>query len=347
MASAITVLVLVGMVLTVMLTTGRTVGAEQRVLGTIDDAGTRAIQVRAEGDAGLTAEVLDRIARIEGIEWAAAFSAATDATNTAVPDGRRVPSRLAYGTDLERIGVPGAPALSGTAAYASPRALDQLGLPDVAGSVTTTAGIDYAVVGRVATPEFLSGLEPLLIVPQAEANSAAPVTLMVVIAQRPDLVTPVSAAVLSVLAVDDPAKISVQTSEALAQLRTLVQSQLETFSRGLVLVMLAATAVFVSVILYGLVMMRRKDFGRRRALGASRGLIIALLLTQTTVLAAIGIAVGLTASVIALLATRDPLPGFGFTAGLTLLALFSAVLAALLPAVIASRREPIRELRVP
>ncbi|WP_374974661.1 ABC transporter permease [Microbacterium trichothecenolyticum] len=346
-ASVVTMLVVVGMVLTVMLTTGRTVGAEQRVLGSIDDAGTRTIQVRAETGAGLTSDVLNRIATIEGIEWAAAFSSAVDATNAAVPDGTRVPVRLAYGTHLSRLGIPATSPLPGDLAYASPQALEQLGLPDIAGSITTTTGSNYAMAGAITTPDFLTGFEPVVLAPQPDAAGDETVNVLLVIADRPDLVTPVSNAVFSVLAVDDPSKISVQTSQALADLRAIVQTQLGTFSRGLVLVTLAVTGVLVAVILYALVMMRRKDFGRRRALGATRGLIIGLLLTQTLLLAIVGVAAGLAASAIALAATGDPFPGVEFTGALAILTLTTAAVASLLPAAVASTREPIRELRVP
>jgi putative ABC transport system permease protein len=346
-ASVVTVLVVIGMVLTVMLTTGRTVGAEQRVLGSIDDAGTRAIQVRAETGAGLTSDVLDRIATVEGIEWAAAFSSAVDATNAAVPDGARVPVRLAYGTHLGRLGIPDNSPLPGDLAYASPAALDHLGLPDIAGSVTTTTGTNFAVAGTIITPDFLASFEPVVLAPQPDATGDETVNVLLVIAERPDLVTPISNAVFSVLAVDDPTKISVQTSESLAQLRAIVQSQLGAFSRGLVLVTLAVTGLLVAVILYALVMMRRKDFGRRRALGATRGLIVGLLMTQTVLLTVLGVALGLAAAAIALAVTGDPLPGPAFMAALAVLTIITAAVAALLPAVVASRREPIRELRVP
>lgn len=347
-ASTLTMLMVAGMIVTVMLTTGRTVAAEQSVLSSIDSAGTRSIIVRAEDGAGVTSDVLDRIAGVEGIEWSAAFSSSVDATNTRIPDGTRVPVRYAYGTQLDRIGVPDRSPVPGGLAYASPAALDQFGLPDVAGGVTlTTTGADYAVAGRITTPDFLVGFEPLTIVPQPEATGAETVNILVVIAERPDLVAPVSDAVLSVLAADDPTKVTVQTSEALAQLRALVQGQLGSFSRGLVLVMLAITGALVAVILYGLVMMRRKDFGRRRALGATRGLIVGLLLTQTALLAVGGAALGAAIGAGSLIATGDPLPGGVFTLAIGVLAVATATLAALIPALVASRREPIKELRVP
>lgn len=346
-ASTLTVLIIASMVLTVMLTTGRTVAAEQEILGSIDDAGTRTIEVRAENAAGITVDVLDRIRHIDGIEWAAAFSSAVDATNALIADGTRVPVRYVYGDGLARLGIPAHSALPGQLAYASPLALDQFGLVDTSGTITLIDGSTVAVAGRIDTPDFLAGLEPVVLVPHPEATGAEIVNVVLVIAETPELVAPVSDAVLSVLAAVDPSKVTVQTSEALATLRGIIESQLGSFSRALVLALLAVTTALVAIILYGLVMMRRRDFGRRRALGATRGFIATLLLTQTALLAAVGVALGLTTAVAVLLALGDPLPGAEFAIGLGILALAAAVIAAVIPAVVASHREPIRELRVP
>lgn len=346
-ASIVTVLMVAGMIVTVMLTTGRTVGAEHEVLSSIDSAGTRSILVRAETGAGVTSDVMDRLGGIEGVQWAAAFSSAIDATNIAVPDGTPVPVRYAYGPHLDTLGIPAFSPLPGQLAYASDRALDEFGMPDVAGGIKLATGQDYAIAGRLDVPEFLRGFEPVALVPRPDAMGGEPVNVLVVIAARPDLVGPVSDAVLSVVAAEDPTKITVQTSEALAQLRALIQGQLGSFSRGLVLLVLSITGLLVAVILYGLVMMRRKDFGRRRALGATRALIIMLLLTQTLILAAVGIAVGAAVAVALLLSAGDPLPGPSFFAAVAVLALVTSAAAAVIPAVVASRREPIRELRVP
>ena len=352
-ASAITVLMVVGMILVVMLTTGRTVGAEQQVLASIDSAGTRSVTVRAEPDAGLTAGVLDRIEGIEGIEWAAGFSPASDATNSAVPDGTRVPVRLVYGAHLERIGVPAESPIPGELAWGSHQALEQLGMTDVSGGVsligsdgTLGSGGTVGIGGRLDVPDFLRNLEPLVLVPQT-IDEGEPIGILVVIAKTPGLVAPVSDAVMSLLGETDSSKVTVQTSEALANLRNVVGDQLSSFSRGLVVAVLGLTGILLAVLLYGLVMMRRKDFGRRRALGASRALIISLLLAQTGILTAIGITVGIGLSLLVLGSSGDPWPGSAFTGALAVLTLVTALLAAFIPAVSASRREPIDELRIP
>lgn len=347
-ASVVSIVIVAGMCATVLLTTGRTVGAEQAVLGSIDSAGTRSIIVRADADAGLDTSVLDRLANIEGIEWAGAFGAARDVTNAAVPDGTKVPLRLVWGSQLDALGVPASQAVENETAWASVTALEQLSMPDRIGGATSDAGADFAIAGQIPVPDYLAFLEPLIIAPQTtDPASPGTVSVLVVIAARPDLVSPVSQAVQSVLAVDDPTKVSLATSESLATLRALVEGQLGSFGRSLVIVIFALTAVLVAAILYGLVMLRRKDFGRRRALGASQALIVGLLLIQMAALSLVGAIIGSAAAAIGLTATGDPLPGINFFAAVSVLATSVGVAAALLPALAAARRDPLKELRVP
>lgn len=347
-ASIVSIVMVAGMCATVLLTTGRTVGAEQAVIGSIDSEGTRSIVVRADPGAGLDTTVLERISNLEGVAWAGAFGSAHDVTNSEVTDGTKVPIRLAWTDNPGELGVPARQAIPDGIAWASSTALAQLGMADVVGGVTADDGSTYAVVGEISTPEFLTFLEPLVIVPQSRDNDGAePVSVLVVIASRPDLVAPVSQAIQSVLAVDDPTKIKVSTSESLATLRALIQGQLGTFGRSLVLIVFALTAILVAAILYGLVMMRRKDFGRRRALGASRPLIVALLLAQMAFLSLTGAILGTVTAVVVLLSTGDPLPSAAFLVALNVLAIGVGTVAALVPAVAASRRDPLKELRVP
>ncbi len=346
-ASVLTLVVIAGMCAAVLLTSGRAVGAELDVIGSIDSAGTRSIIVRAEPAAGLDTTVLDRIRNLDGIEWAGAFSLARDVRNGAFDDGTRVPLRLVWTADWAQLGLPERLPGEGDVAYASDSALNQLGLDEPVGPVVLNDGTGgYAVGGRIAVPDHLAFLEPLLLAPQPTDTPPAPVGALLVIAERPDLVAPVTEAVGSLLGVDDPTKVSVQTSEDLASLRAIIEGQLGSFGRTLTLGILAVTAFLVAVLLYGMVMLRRKDFGRRRALGASQRLIVALITIQTAAVATVGAAIG-SATALVVLAATDPLPGWSYIAGVCILAVLVATVSALLPAFAASRREPIRELRVP
>lgn len=345
-ASALAILMIAGMCAAVLLTSGRTVGAEQAVIGSFDSAGTRSIVVRSAPDAHLDTSILERIRHIEGIEWAGAFGPATDVQNAAFPGGERVPMRLAWSDNWGALDLPEQLVGDGDIAFASPLALEQLGFSDRLGAVRTGDGAGYAVGGAVSVPDQLRVLEPLLIAPQS-AESPAPVAVLIVVAETPAMVKMVADTVGTLLAVSDPSKVKLETSESLAGLRSLVEGQLGEFGRSLTLAILSLTAVLTAAILYGIVMMRRKEFGRRRALGASQQFIVALLMIQTALLASLGAVLGTAVSLFTLAATGDPLPGVNYSVGVAVLAITVGVFASLLPAIAAARREPITELRVP
>ena len=345
-ASLLTLVIVAGMCGSVVLTTGKTVGAEQAILGSIDDAGTRSIIIRAQPDSGLDSSVLSRMEGVEGISWAGAFGPAVDVRNSAFPGGALTPLRLGWSSDLSTLGIQPINGSLERSAWASDMALSQLGMPVAAGSVHSGDGVDFSIVGGFEVPDYLASLEPAVVSPRPRAQPGD-VAIVVVIADSPELVAPVSAAVLSILGVVDPAKITVTTSERLASLRALVEGQLGAFGRGLIFAISGVSAALVAAVLYGLVTLRRKDFGRRRALGASRALIVTLLLWQSALIAVAGSMLGIIASSLVLAASGDPLPDLAFLVAVGVLAIAVAVVAAVIPGITAARREPIRELRVP
>jgi len=344
-ASIATIVVVAGMCLAVILTTGRAVGAQQAVLGTLDSAGTRSIVVRAAPEAGLDSSVVERVSTLDGADWVGAFGPGVDVHNVALEGGAPVALRRLWSSDLAVVGVPGG-AESDDVAWGSRAALEALGMAEGSGGAADGSGGSVAVRGADSTLGGLEMLEPLLFVP-ADASDSGTVSYLVVVAERPELVAPLSDILMTLLDVADPSLIEVQTSEELARLRGLVEGQLGAFGRTLTLSIFALMGVLVAAVLAGLVLLRRKDFGRRRALGATRMLIVALLLSQTAILAALGAAIGITAALIVLAVGADPLPGVGYVAGLATLSIATATLAALTPAVIAARRDPLTELRVP
>lgn len=345
-ASGLTVLAVVAMVLTVMLTTGRAVGAERQILGSIDSASSRAIVIRASAAGGLDASAVQALHCVGGVEWVGAFSSAVDATNSTVVDSNRVPLRYVYSDDFTRLGIDSLGPFPGQSAWGSKTALRLLGLVDVVGGVSVVGGPSFGVQGALNVPDFLTDFEPLILVPKPAADTSIAVSLVIVVAQSPGLIDAVTKAVLSVLPIDDPSSLTVETSATLAELRSIIQDQLGDTSQALVLISVTLTGALVAGLEYGLVMMRRRDFGRRRALGASRGFIVALVVAQTAILALIGIAVGFTGALFILLFNRSPLPDGLFFAALAILALATTTAAAIVPAIAASRRDPVTELRV-
>jgi putative ABC transport system permease protein len=347
-ASVMTVLVSAAVVAVLLATTGQTVVAERQVLARIDDAGTRSIEVGLDPAAGATANAVDRVSRLGTVEWAVGFGTVVDVHNEAVRGGAPVALRPMYGElpPAFRLEPPTGPPIDGVA-WAGPIALATLGLADGFGGVADGEGATgYAVVGRLTSTDPLADFNRQAITP-AEASSDAPLRRLTVVTTTPGAVGPTVDHVLALLDIEDPSAVTVQTSERLAAIRSAVAGELGRFGRDLVLQALAAALVVVLVVTYGATATRRRDFGRRRALGATRGAITALVVFQQAATAAIGAVVGLGAgTLISLRLTASP-PDWEFAAAVAVLTVLVAIAAAVVPAVIAAMRDPVSILRVP
>ncbi len=187
-------------------------------------------------------------------------------------------------------------------------------------------------------------MEPLAI---TASSAEGGVSTIVVLARGPNVVESLQTSIASVLDPTDPSKVSIESSATLASLRDLVDSQLGGLGWALVLLVFTLAGILVAAVSFAFVVLRRRDFGRRRALGASRRWIVALVATQGLMSGLLGVVVGTLAGVVTLLVWRQPLPGADFVVALGLLALFVSVSGSLPPALYAASREPLRELRIP
>lgn len=349
-ASALTAAMVAGMCVAVLLTTGRTVAAEQAVLAEIDAAGTRSVVVRA-ADGEVTADLLDRLANVAGIEAVTGFGPITDARNAAIPGGPKAPVRRGYGTIGDRLLL--APRTAGETALASAAGSRTLGLWDGTGGLVTDDGGEVVVTGALPVPDHLRFLEPLVVIPSSWPGALAgarpddPLAVLVVLARSPSEVAAVEAVVRSLLDPANPQAVTVETSAELAAIRAAVGGKLGGQGRATVLGILAIAALLVATNLLALVTMRRKDFGRRRALGATQSLITALLVAQVSLLATVGAVAGTAATLTGLAAAGSPLPGPQFTLAVAVAGVLTAVLATVPPAAVAARRDPLHELRIP
>jgi len=336
-----------GMCATALLTTGKTIGAEADVLHSFDRSSGAVIVVRAGEGSGLDTTVLTRVTGIEGVRWVGAFGPSSDATNADIEGGALVSVRRAYGHGAESLL---AGRLSrrpnGEDAYVSEDAMRQLGLAEPAGGIEDTGGVTHPVVGLIRGRSYLASLQPLVVIP-ASYKTPQTVSALIVVVRSPDEVEADTQAIESVLSVHDPSKVSVTTDAELEELRNLVRHQLGFFGRDLVVLTLVASGLVQCVIMYGLAYLRRRDFGRRRALGASQGLVMRLLLTQVALLSSAGAAIGDIVSLIVLVLDRAAPPGPEFFAAVDVIAISINVAASVLPALAAARRDPIAELRVP
>jgi putative ABC transport system permease protein len=345
-ASAVTALVVGAVCAVILSTTGQTVQAERQVLARIDQAGTRSIVVTdPQGGGGLTAPAVDRIERLSSVEWVIGLGAAFDVRAMAVAAGEPVAVREFHG-DLPPL-IDATPWSRGPdTLLVGAHAQRVLGLRIPAGGVSSARG-DLAVVGAFTAGEPLAFLDRSALVAGDPDDISAPVRSIHVLAKRPEDVESLAVAIRAVLGAADPSQLAVETSAELAAVRAAVRGELGTFGRNLVLMVLGAGLVLVALTMYAAVTARRRDFGRRRALGATRGAITALVTAQAAITGTVGAIVGVGVGAGIVWRLTGSLPSVDFAVAVGMLAVLAALVAALPPAVVASYRDPLRVLRVP
>ena len=343
-------LVVAGSTFVILVTAGRSAAAQDAVLGRIDAQGTRTITVRAKGvQAGLSTQTVDQLSRLGSVEAVVGFGPVTDATAAAVPEGPRVGVRLAYGV------LDGQPLLQpeldagAKVVWTSPASASALGLPEGRGALRILDGPELLVGRSLEVPAFLTEFEPLTVLPADRASRRTPAGLstIVVLARSPQDVDSLTSAVRGLLVDLPPDAASVETSSAMAQLRAAVSGELTRQSRGIVLGLLAAAAAATVLNVWGVVLLRRKDFGRRRALGATRLTIVLLIVTQVVVVSAIGALAGVGGGLAWLARGAGQQPPGAYCLAVAVALVAGAAVGAALPAAMAARRDPLRELRVP
>lgn len=145
----------------------------------------------------------------------------------------------------------------------------------------------------------------------------------------------------------ETSRYSVATPAELVEIRAVVADELGASSRRLMLVILGVGLLIIAVTLTGAVSQRRRDFGRRRALGATRSAIVVLVLTQTGAASMLGAGIGAAGGLIVVWQLAGSLPSEAFVLGVIALAILAGLVAALPPACLAATRDPVRILRVP
>ncbi len=345
-ATAVTAVIVAAVCGVIVSTTGQTVAIERDVLGRIDDAGTRTIVVEdVEGRAGLDVNTVDRIEALAGVDWVIGFGIARDVRPAGLAGAAAVPIRGYVGRLPSPVSTSGWQPQAGTA-LAGVDALDALGFSAAAGSVEPVAqhAPPLGVVGWLRADSPLEFLNRALL---TVADPDELVVRIVVLTGSADQVPQLTEAIRAVLDPADATSVAIQTSESLVQVRAAIEGELGTWGRNLVTLVLAAGLVLTALNVFGAVTTRRRDFGRRRALGASRLAIVVLVTAQTVATAVVGAAVGVATGVLFVQWLLGTAPTAEFAVAIAVLAVISAAIAALPPAVMAAYRDPVRILRVP
>lgn len=351
-STIVTALIIGGSALTILLTSGRSAAAEAAVLASIDAQGTRSVTVMSKGeDPALTRAMVDELRRLPEVADVVAFGPVEDVTAAAIPDGTRVGKRTAYGI-LGGSRVEQRVSDLGPQAWVTSQAAHTLGMPPGArsGAVRVVDGEEYQITRALRLPEYLQGLEPAVIVP---ASREAPLVgeggfaMIAILARTPESVSLVNDYARSLL-VDLPREsVTVSTSEQMAELRRVVGGQLTAQGRAIVMGVLGGATLATLVNVWGMALMRRRDIGRRRALGATRSMIVGLMVGQVAVAALLAAVVGALIGMGVLVAGDGPVPRPSYVVALVVALTGVASVSAGIPALLASRRDPLTELRVP
>lgn len=348
--SAVTVLVVAGSAVAILLTSGRSAAAEAAVLSTIDAQGTRTIAIQAKSEhPDFTSAIVDKIARIPEVEAVVGFGPVRDATAAAVPDGVKAGLRSAYGRlNGQSLWQP-ARSEVGAQVWASRASSETLGLPPGAGSIRVVEGPEYQVTTELDVPDFLAVYEPLMLIPADRAAAEQPIALssIVVLARDSGSVALLTDLIQPLMADLPPDTVTVRTSEEMAALRAAVGGELTRQGRTILLGVVAAATAATLANVTGFALLRRKDLGRRRALGATRSMIVSLVIGQVSFTAVLAAGAGAVAALGWLALEGSPLPSSSYVGAVATALPLTATVAAALPAAVAARRDPIRELRVP
>jgi putative ABC transport system permease protein len=328
-----------------LLTVGRTAAAEELLLSRLDTAGSRLLTVTDDQDAGLvTPAVIGVIAGLDTTERVLGIDAPVDVTNAVIGDGGiRVPAWTVTGSLDQAVTLTAGRWPGPGEAVVSAAGQRALGLAHPAGAVVDSGGREYAVVGsftaRAPFGQFGAGV--VVAGDNVTATRSVQVVVTSVEAARVS-----EALTVAILAPPDLGSVTVQSPTALADLQRALGGDFGDFGRGMLALSLGGGAFLIAVIVLADVLLRRRDLGRRRALGAPRWGLVALVVTRTVTAAVPGAIAGTLAGAAAALAWAEPAPA-DFTAATALLTVLVAALAAVAPALLAATRDPVGVLRTP
>lgn len=341
----VAVLVILAATFAIFATTGQAVAGQLRTLDRLNAPEGRLVTLTdATGSAGLDARSVTTIESIPGVEWALGVGPAVDVTNATLRGSGSAPARLIYGNPPPVLRMSTTRPPGPGDALASAERLTDLGLLDGIGPVTG-GGIEALVIGSFTAQPPLTRLQDEVLVHSPDPNG--PLLKLYVSVEDVNLLANIAPALRSVTTSADPAQLVIETSPELTRLSADLTIEMARQARSTLLGLLGTVSLLVSALQFGRVSSASRDIGRRRALGASRSLVIAQILVNGLLTGLTGAALGAAAGLILNGLVAGTLPGPTFTLAVITLVTLASVLAAVPPAIRAARIDPVRILRVP
>lgn len=334
--------------------TGLSIEARGAILRQIDAVGARTITVVSTGGgAAIPAAAVERIAHLDGVSWVVGLAGVFDVRLRA-PVGEPTPARayravgapVVFGGASDPDGGQGLPAAGGRGdvgrAYLSAESARRAGLAGAYGILDPGA---LPVVGWFRAPGPLSALEAFVLLPSTDdALALERIIVAVDDVGWVDLVADNLPALVGRAAAN---AITIERSPALLQAREAVRDEVTRRDRTLVLAILAVAMALACVVVFAGIVGARRDFGRRRALGATQGQLTALAVLGTLWPALGGTAVGTITGWAYLGSRLGYLADWRFPLAVGILTVLVFMAASAPPAAVVATRDPLRVLRVP
>lgn len=325
-------------------TVGRATRAEQEVRDRLESAGSRVAVLRdAKNAAVLPGLLVRQSSALDLVERAIGLTAPVDASTGALGGG---------GVPVAAWGMVGSPTEAVTLregrlpqvgeALASEAAVRRLGLVQHVGWVLVGQR-EVSVVGVYAARAPFDVLSSGMVILEPDTTSLASLH---VVARRADQAELMTRLVTGLAQPPTGDALTIESPATLSQVQRQVAGDLGSYSHGLLLLVMGVGALLITIVVLADVLVRRRDLGRRRALGASRTAIVAIVTMRALLAALFGASVGTGASM-ALAARGDVMPPLTFGVATAILAVLVATSAAIAPAAYAARRDPVSVLRTP
>jgi len=342
--------VALAMCLSVFFTYGQTEGTQRRVMAELESPAARLISISWRLPAGgIDPTATARIASLSQVEWVVGMSPAADIRNAAIMGGTSCPAKVVIG-QLPGV-IPPQPFDDSQYALVTVNSSKCLGLVYPVGTASPVSAQQVIIhsdavpiIGRLDLPEALSNFQNFTFIWQ---SGETPVAEIFVLAQRAQDIPNITEAALALVGANNSSDIAVDSSAERLALYSLLEQELATNSRVIALSVLGAGMAFIGLTLTLSVGSQRRDFGRRRALGASRSMLIVLVILEATIPAFLGSVIGTAAGGAALLLLHGIAPGLPFILSVPILSVLAAVVGSIPAALTAAFRDPVATLRVP
>lgn len=348
----------------ILTTVGRTTASEAAVLERINQAGSLTLTVTDVSPAGghLPLSLVETVNGLSAVEWAVGLSAPVDARRAALGAGSSpVPTWRLVGS------VPWLPEITvgmetSTRGLIAERAQTTVGFVGPYGVVEAGSAVPISLVGPFVPPSSLQDLGVGIIVPfsankvaslSSEARGNDPDTSLdqptlrrlVAVAGSAQVAAEMERLVMRLIGEVPGQDLRVDSPTAIADLHNKISGDLGGSKRQITLGVLGIGLLMVSAVVFGETLTRRRDIGRARALGASRGYLLGQLVTRSIICAVPGVVVGVVAGLVTLGGSN--MPNWRFTVATAVLSILTAAVAVLVPGVVAVRRDPVAVLRTP